>query len=221
MRLRGHVKRRPQTPVRDGNQFTLHAGGREFYPRMLAAIDASRYYVLAEFYLVESGTVVDRFISALSRAAGRGVSVRLLLDAFGARGLSKGDRTRLAASGMEAIFYNAPRSWIRVGAMLRDHRKLLLVDGKIGFTGGAGLSDHFLPEVRPESYWWDCMLEIRGPVLDDWHGLFGAMWRHVASRDPGVPVRSASSVAEGVRGRVVASAGLSAGQTFCGPSSRG
>ena len=83
--------------MRNGNRFTLLSDGREYFARMLAAIDGGRDYVLAEFYLVESGKVTDQFIAAFARAAARGVRVRLLFDAFGARSLKEADRARLRA----------------------------------------------------------------------------------------------------------------------------
>jgi len=92
------VGKRFHAVLRDGNRFTLLGDGREFFSHMLAAIDASRLYVLAEFYLVESGRVMDDFIAAFARATQRSVRVRAMFDAFGARGLSEADRSRLRAA---------------------------------------------------------------------------------------------------------------------------
>ena len=131
------MARRLTAPRRSGNRFTLLGDGREYFTRMLSAIDASHDYVLAEFYLVESGLIADAFIAAfLRRAAARGVRVRVIFDGFGARGLTDRDRARLRDGGVSVAFYNLPRWGAFARLFLRDHRKLLIADGAIGFTGG-------------------------------------------------------------------------------------
>ena len=202
------MNRRLRATARLGNRFTLISDGQGYFGRMLSAIDDSRDYVLAEFYLVESGAIMNKFIAAFARASARGVRVRLVFDAFGARGLVGSDRARLRDSGVNLIFYNEPRWRSFSSIFLRDHRKVLIVDGVIGFTGGAGLADVFSPVATPEAYWLDCMLEIAGPVLDDWHALFARTWRNCAHRPLDVAARRAMPVHPGETGRVVASAGL-------------
>lgn len=194
--------------MRTGNRFVLISDGRQFFARMLAAIDASEHYVLAEFYLVESGAVADQFIAAFARAAARGVRVRVIFDAFGARGLTEHDRARLRASGVILVFYNVPRWGALASVFLRDHRKLLAIDGVTGFTGGAGLTDVFSRDARPDSYWWDCMVEMAGPVLNDWHTLFASTWRQCLHRHLDVARRPSESLHPGESGRLVANAGL-------------
>jgi phosphatidylserine/phosphatidylglycerophosphate/cardiolipin synthase-like enzyme len=194
--------------MRDGNRFTLLSDAHVYFARMLAAIDASQHYVLAEFYLVESGRVIDRFIAAFARAAARGICVRVLFDAFGARGLKDADRARLRAAGVDLVFFNVPRWRAFPRMFVRDHRKLLVVDGTAGFTGGASLTDVFSPDVQPDSSWWDCMVEIAGPVLDDWHALFARTWKRCAHRELDVVRQPSAALQPGERGRVAASAGL-------------
>ncbi len=197
-----------QAPVREGNRFALFSDGRDFFRRMLAAIDAATQYVLAEFYLVESGFIADQFIAAFARAAARGVQVRVLFDAIGARGLKESDRARLRGSGVDLVFFNVPR-WRALSRMfVRDHRKLLLIDGTVGFTGGTGLADMFSPDAQPDTYWLDCIVEIMGPVLGDWHALFAKTWLRTAGRALDVLPRPSAARHPGERGRVATGAGL-------------
>lgn len=195
-------------PVRYANRFALLSDGREFFARILAAIDESRDYVLVEFYLVESGRVMEDFIAAFARATQRGVRVRALFDAFGARGLAERDRTRLQAAQVELVFFGAIhwRSFPRF--FLRNHRKLLIADGVVGFTGGTGLADMFSPDARPNDYWLDCVVEIAGPVLKDWHRLFASTWRRSAHRDLDIVMRAAALNEPGEMGRVAIGRGL-------------
>jgi cardiolipin synthase A/B len=206
------VNSRFRASVRDGNRFALLGEGHDFFARMLAAIDESQRYVLAEFYLVESGQVADRFIAALTRAAARGVRVCALFDAVGARGLGEADRIRLRTGHVDLVFFNAARWWALPRLFLRDHRKLLIVDGSVGFTGGTGLADMFSPNVQPDRYWLDCMIEIVGPVLDDWHRLFERTWKRSAHRDLAISPRAPPALLSGEPGRVVVTSGLGANE---------
>jgi cardiolipin synthase A/B len=163
-------------PWRLGNEFRLLDDGGEFFARMLAAIDGASRYVLLEMYLVRSGAVATRFIDTLNRAAGRGARVCVVFDGFGALGLTRADRRRLLDAGVELRFFNPLRLRNRLSNLLRDHRKLLLADGRVAFVGGAGLTDDFAPGA-PRGPWRELMVEIRGPVVADWQRAFARTWR--------------------------------------------
>jgi cardiolipin synthase A/B len=197
-----------RAPEREGNRFRLISDAPEFFARMLETIEASEHYVLAEFYLAASGRIATRFIDAFAAAALRGVKVFVLLDGFGARGLAESDRARLRGAGVALVLFNAiswrgfPRQFVR------DHRKLLLVDGRVGFTGGVGLMDAFDPVGESVARWHDCMVEIAGPVLEDWQSLFAKTWRRSARQALGLPRLHCQPFVPGERGRLAASAGV-------------
>ena len=160
-------------PWRPGNGFRLLNGAGEFFVRMLEAIEAAQSHVLLEMYLVSSGRVAGGFIEALERARARGVRCCLVFDGFGALGFTAGDRRRLEAAGVELRIFN-PLHWRnRLRNFMRDHRKLLAVDGVVAFVGGAGLSDEFAPGPTG---WREVMIEIRGPVVVDWQHAFERTW---------------------------------------------
>jgi phosphatidylserine/phosphatidylglycerophosphate/cardiolipin synthase-like enzyme len=194
-------------PWRSGNRFELLVDGPRFFERMLGAIDGAERYVLLELYLAESGAVADRFIAAFSRAAARGAAVRVLLDDFGARTFVSHDRERLERGGAEIAFYNVMGYAKQLRNLLRDHRKLLVVDGVTAFVGGAGLTDAFWPEP-PRPAWRETMLQIEGPVVGDWEQLFAEVWTRFARRRLALPPAIRPPGTEGQRGRVVASRGL-------------
>lgn len=176
---------------------------------MLKAIEDAHDYVLLEFYLFESGTVASRFIDALVAAAGRGVDVWVMLDDFGARGLSRSDRTRLRSGGVHLAFYNPLYigKWLK--NLARDHRKLLLVDGTMVFVGGTGIADEFDPTDMPASRWRETVVMGAGPVIADWQTLFIESWeRHTG--EPLQLVRVPSEISdERVQGRVTLMRGRS------------
>ena len=164
-------------PWRGGNRFQLLIDGEQFYPRLLAAIDAACRQVELELYLVEAGSCASRLVDSLCRAAQRGVQVRCLFDAFGSRGLGGLLSGRLRRAGVQLRLYN-PLGWRHgVRNLYRDHRKLLLVDQQQAWVGGAGATDDFwLPEPST-SRWHELMVEIAGPAVADWQTLFERQWQ--------------------------------------------
>lgn len=198
-------------PLRDGNQLELLINGDAFVPRMLMAIDAAQEFIYLEMYLFESGKMATQFINALTRAAQRGVRVCILLDDFGARGLLEEDREQLRCDGIEMKFYN-PVRWRPLSRwkknIVRDHRKFLLVDNNVGFTGGAGITDAFIERIDSPA-WRESMLSIRGPVLADCRVLFEKLWRTLGGEVFNEPGRSQAPVAGELPVRLVASKGFS------------
>ena len=187
-------------PWRTGNSFELLDNGAEFFPAMLAAIDGARVSVLLEMYLVHSGHILTRFIDALTAAARRGARVYVLFDAFGALGLSRADRRRLLEGGVELRFFNPLAFAQRLGNLLRDHRKLLLTDGRTAFVGGTGLTDEFAP-ANPRGPWREVMVRIQGPVLADWQRAFARTWRR-SGAELDLPLPPPCEPAGGAAGRL-------------------
>jgi phosphatidylserine/phosphatidylglycerophosphate/cardiolipin synthase-like enzyme len=197
------IRRDFRFPWRGGNRFELLVDGPAFFPRMLACIAGAARVVRLEFYLFESGAVSDRFIDALTAAAGRGVTVQVLLDDFGALGLSKGDRARLVAAGVELAWYNRLHYSGWLNNLFRNHRKLMLVDGEWAFVGGTGITDAFDPPAAKRPPWRETMVAIGGPVVQDWEALFSETWARMAGRDLVVATGQAAQ-GGGARGRVAA-----------------
>jgi len=193
-------------PWRPGNRFRLLADGPAFFPAMLEAIGGARRCVYLEMYLVASGAVLGRFVEALVAARARGAEVRVLLDHFGSRGLAAQDRRRLEAAGVRLAFYNPLRSREVRRYLLRDHRKILVVDGERAFVGGMGLTDDFDP---PDGRlpWRETVVEAAGPVAGDWAALFAHTWERVTG-EPLDPPCPCGSRAGRQRGRVMGSWGL-------------
>jgi cardiolipin synthase A/B len=162
-------------PWRAGNGFQLLDGGQEFFPAMLAAIDAARELVLLEMYLVRSGSLATSFVDALTAAARRGARVCIVFDGFGALRFSRADRRRLFEAGAELRFFNPLHLRKRLGNLMRDHRKILVTDHRAAFVGGAGLTDDFSGGARGP--WREVMVRIEGPVVSDWERAFARTWR--------------------------------------------
>ncbi len=169
---------------------------------MLSAIDQARQYILFEMYLMESSKITTRYIDALLQAADRGVTVYMLLDDFGSRGLKQKDRNRLAHDNIKLANYN-PLRWTNLKHyFFRDHRKLLLVDGEVAFTGSAGITIENDPNHSPQKNWRDTMIEIRGPVLSDWKTLFEGLWNRTAASHLRIQTECPSHAQSAMHGRV-------------------
>ncbi len=190
---------------RDGNHFQLLPEAARFLPAMFEVLDEARESILIELYLMESGRLATALIESLVKAAGRGVRVMLLLDGYGAMGLSSDDRERLESGGVALRFFNPLGFHSLARNLTRDHRKLLVVDGRVAFTGGFGAVDEFLDA------WYEVALRIEGPVVADWVRLFSRLWDSPLTRGRGEAglVRGLTTTTpeadgyRGMRGRVV------------------
>jgi cardiolipin synthase len=208
------IVQRYRFPWREGNRFTVLADSTAFLPRMLSAIEEAKQYLLLEMYLVESGVVANRIINSLLQAAERGVQSYLLFDDYGAHQLSADDRKRLAHQHIQVVYYNPLSShntlynlylifWQRIHkGLYRNHRKLLLVDGRLAFAGGAGITDEVDSPDAPERRWRETMIEIRGPILEDWQLLFTESWNRFAGKKLTLPGITAEFFEDGQPGRV-------------------
>jgi cardiolipin synthase A/B len=195
----------PEWPWRSGNEFEFLADGTQFFARMLQVIGTARAYVLLELYLVNSGSIATRFIETLLRARARGVQVCAVFDGFGALGLKRADRATLLTAGVELRFFNPLQLRNRLLNFRRDHRKLLLVDGRVAFVGGAGLSDEFAGGVAGEPPWREIMVQISGPVVADWQRAFADIWRRCGEPLALDPPALAVAYPDGADGRLALS----------------
>jgi cardiolipin synthase A/B len=208
--MRSLHARHPVPPPRGPHGYRLHVDGGDFIPAMLDAIASASDHVLLEMYLVRSGATAERFIAALSAASRRGVKVHLLLDGFGGQGLESRDRERLTNAGVRLAVYNpiGLRRWR--GSLFRDHRKLLVVDGRIAFVGGMGITDEFDPAARDgASPWHEVMLSLTGPCIEDWQRLFVHCWRVWSGQPLALPstIASGATYADRPDGRMLGDTG--------------
>ena len=214
MKALSKTSRRFHFPWREGNRFDILVDGSNFLPRMLDAINSACETILLEMYLIESGSVVDRFITALLDAAERDVQAYLLLDDYGAIGLKQRERERLVHKNIHIAYYNRLRSHSTLynlyrifllrqeHSLYRNHRKLLLIDGQTAFVGGTGLVDEFDPPGHPEMQWRETMVSIQGPVVADWQQLFTTSWNKSTQQTLSLPQPQHVEHTEAQRGRI-------------------
>ncbi len=175
-------------PWQNDNSFRLLIDGPAFFSEMLKDIKAAQHYILLEMYLVNSCHLSQRFFQAMADASHRGVSVYLLLDDFGARGLNSRDRKYLRQHNIQLSFYNPLHLQEHKLRLFRDHRKLLVVDGYTAYVGGAGLIDEFDSLLFPQQNWRENMVRIQGPNVLQWQDLFVDNWARWSTID--IPLRT-------------------------------
>jgi cardiolipin synthase len=164
-------------PLLAGNALTLLPGGDVAYPAMLAAIDTAERSVTFCTYIFDPGRAGGAFADALGRAHERGVKVRVLVDAVGVRYRWPPIHRRLRRAGVATELF-LPRltpGWLPF-VNLRNHRKVLVVDGRIGFTGGMNVRDDFLAAERRPPFM-DLHARVEGPVVAHLQDVFAEDWR--------------------------------------------
>jgi cardiolipin synthase len=150
---------------RRGNTYDVLTNGDQIFPAMLDAINNARQRISFETYIYDKGQVGDQFTAALEAAARRGVRVRMVVDSIGASSMDQSHADRLRAAGCKIAQFNSLRWYSLEYLNYRTHRKILVVDGEVGFTGGVGVSDHWLGNARTKEEWRDTQVRIRGPIL--------------------------------------------------------
>jgi cardiolipin synthase A/B len=160
-----------------GNRVEVLRDGGRTYPAMLAAIEGARDYVHLETYILVADRTGRRFGEALIGRARAGVQVRLLYDALGSIGLSADFLAELRHAGVRVAEYNPVAPWrARFGLNQRDHRKILVVDGRCGFTGGLNISDDYAAVEDGGAGWHDMHCRIEGPAVAELERLFRRTW---------------------------------------------
>ncbi len=159
-----------------GNRVTALQNGDEIFPSMLEAIRGAKQSITFETYIYWSGTVGQWFADALSERARAGVKVHVLLDWVGAGKLDQAQLDAMRAAGVEVAMYH-PLRWYNIARMnQRTHRKLLVVDGRIGFTGGVGIADHWLGDAQSPDHWRESHYRLEGPAVAQMQTAFIDNW---------------------------------------------
>ncbi|PRP96118.1 phospholipase D-like domain-containing protein [Enhygromyxa salina] len=160
--------------------------GDQIFPAMLAAIEGAQRQIGFVTFVYWTGTIADRFADALADAARRGVEVRVVLDAVGARAMKERLIDSMREAGVIVRWYRPLSPWRIWESTHRTHRKLLVVDGQLGFTGGVGIAKEWEGDARDSSQWRDSHFELDGTAVLGLWGAFLATWLE-AGGDPIAP----------------------------------
>ncbi|HYT76461.1 MAG TPA: phospholipase D-like domain-containing protein, partial [Vicinamibacterales bacterium] len=166
-----------QAALHHGNRVTVFTDGPAFYPAMLEAIRSAKRSINMECYIFQYGRIAGEFIDALSERARNGVNVTIVIDAIGSVSMWGRPVARLRAAGCRVMSYQALRWYSLHRINNRTHRELLIVDGAVGFVGGAGIADWWaFPTRRRRQPWRDTMARIEGPIVAALQGVTAENW---------------------------------------------
>jgi cardiolipin synthase A/B len=165
------------SPFLEGNTLELLNNGDAFYPPMLEAIENAEHSITIEAYIYWAGEIGSVFAEALAKRAKAGCPVKILLDAIGSASIGSEILDVLEAGGCQVAWYN-PIRWYTLGRFNnRTHRKSLIVDGKVAFTGGAGIADHWRGNARGPHEWRDMQIRLEGPAVVPLQTGFAHNWQ--------------------------------------------
>jgi len=159
-----------------GNSITTLVNGNQIFPAMLGAIRSAKRSISLETYVFQDGEIARQFTDALAERAQAGVKVNVILDAQGTQKMGRQNLERLRNAGAEvakyhSVFWPDPRRYNN-----RTHRKLLIIDGKIGFVGGVGIADLWTGNADSPQHWRDNHYKVIGPVVAQLQATFATSW---------------------------------------------
>ncbi len=163
----------------EGNKVETLLNGEQIFPSMLAAIRAAKSTITFETYIYWSGSIGREFVDALEERARAGVRVHVLLDWVGSLKMEQALVDEMKQAGVQVERFHEPHwsQWNKLNN--RTHRKLLVVDGRIGYTGGVGIADHWRGQARNPQEWRDSHFRIEGPVVAQMQSVFLDNWMKV------------------------------------------
>jgi cardiolipin synthase len=170
-------------PPRAGNAVEVYSDGNRAYDAIGEALDGAKHHIHAEYYLIRNDATGAWFGDRLAAAAARGVEVRLLCDGYGCLGLSRAWTHRLKKAGVEIAHFLPLGQVLYQPINLRNHRKIIVVDGGTAFTGGLNIGDEYRGAMKRLGEWRDLQLAIRGPAAVALQRVFFQDWTFATGRD--------------------------------------
>ena len=170
--------------VLSGNEMAILQNGVEIFPALFEAMEGARHAIHFSTFIYESGSVPTRFAEALSAAARRGIEVRVILDSRGSKKIPPELLTQMGDAGCQVRWFRSVKwtTWAKYNH--RNHRKLLIVDGKLAFTGGVGIADEWDGDGDSTAHWRDTHVSIIGPAVAAVQGAFVDNWNEATGELP-------------------------------------
>jgi len=159
-----------------GNRVDTLVNGEQIFPAMLEAIRSAKRSITFESYIYWKGEVGKRFADALAERARKGVKVHVLLDWAGSHKMDQDTLNEMGRAGAVVVKYHRPQWFTYSHLNHRTHRKLLIVDGTMGFTGGVGIADEWDGHAQDPEHWRDTHFRVEGPVVAEMQGAFSDNW---------------------------------------------
>jgi len=184
-------------PIVEGNKAEVLLNGDRIFPAMLEAIRSAQKSISFETYIYWEGTIGHEFTEALAERARAGVKVHVLLDWIGSMKIDDASLDAMRRAGVQVHRYHKPVWWKLARLNNRTHRKLLIVDGKVGFTGGVGIADKWRGNAQDKDHWRDTHFRVEGPVVGQMQAVFNDNWTKATGAILDGPLYFPALVAQG------------------------
>ena len=169
-------------PILEGNKVEVLLNGDQIFPSMLAAIRAAEHTITFETYIYWSETIGEEFSAALIERARAGVKVHVMLDFIGSIKMEDTLMKQMTDAGIELERFHKPVWWKLTKLNNRTHRKVLVIDGKVGFTGGVGIADQWRGQGQDKKHWRDTHFRVEGPAVGQMQAVFVDNWTKATGR---------------------------------------
>ncbi|MCI8488985.1 MAG: cardiolipin synthase [Lachnospiraceae bacterium] len=169
-----------QFPTYKNSRTRYYAAGEDMFQDMLGAMERAEKFIFLEYFIIEDGEMLGAMLDILERKAKEGVTLRLIYDDVGCiKTLPPHFQKRMRNLGIACVAFNPFRPILSVILNNRDHRKILVVDGQIGFTGGINIADEYINRKKRFGYWKDGGVEIKGEAVWSLTTMFLEMWNYI------------------------------------------
>jgi len=163
-------------PIVGGNRADLLLNGEQIFPAMLEAIRGAQHTITYAQYFYEDGPIARDLAESMAERCRAGLGVNVLLDAFGALSMPKEYAETMSRSGCHVAWFRPLTQYIFRRYSNRNHRRILVVDGRVGFTGGSGVSRKWMGNGRIENHWRDTDIRVQGPAVEYLQAAFAENW---------------------------------------------
>lgn len=165
-----------KAPWTDGNHVKILVNGDEIFPSMLGDIKSAQKSITFETYLFIKGEMANQFVSAFCERARAGVKVHVILDSVGALNMGDSNYQQMVKAGVDVRLYHPLNLRNLLRFNVRDHRKIMVVDGRIGYTGGCGVADFWMGDAQSPAHWRETHYRLTGPVVAQLQRNFNQNW---------------------------------------------
>ncbi len=172
-----YIKKTAYAPVFKNTETRYFASGEEYFEALLSELRRAQKYIFIEYFIIEKGKMFDSVLEILKDKVAQGIEVRIMFDDLGTISkLPKDYEKELEAMGMRVSVFNRVRASLDTFLNYRDHRKMTIIDGKVGFTGGINLADEYINEVEKFGHWKDTGVLLKGDAVSKMTETFLQLW---------------------------------------------
>jgi cardiolipin synthase A/B len=177
-----YLLKNTEYPVYNDSEVTYYPTGESKYAALLEELNKAQRFIFMEYFIVKEGQMLDTIVALLREKVTQGVEVKLIFDDFGAIHLPKSFKAQLKSYGIDVYFFNPIRPLLAIYMNNRDHRKIAVIDGKVGFIGGINLADEYINVISRFGHWKDTAIKVEGNAVFGLSVMFLHFWRHLTKQ---------------------------------------